>query len=53
VCYAQSLLSAWQCARAHVLAKATLFHASRATFDVIPSCIASIIMNENTLSLLA
>jgi hypothetical protein len=38
---------------AHALARATLSHASRVTFDVILSCITTIIMNENTLNLLA
>ncbi|KAK2415611.1 hypothetical protein QL285_038077 [Trifolium repens] len=31
---------------AHTLARAVLSHASRTTFDVIPSCIAPIIINE-------
>jgi hypothetical protein len=31
---------------AHALARAALSHASRSTFDVIPSCIATIIINE-------
>ncbi|GAU39993.1 hypothetical protein TSUD_211140 [Trifolium subterraneum] len=31
---------------AHALARAALSHASRATFDVISSCITTIIMNE-------
>jgi ribonuclease HI len=31
---------------AHALARAALSHASRSTFDVIPNCIATIIINE-------
>jgi type IV secretory pathway ATPase VirB11/archaellum biosynthesis ATPase len=31
---------------AHVLARAALSHASRITFDYIPICIATLIMNE-------
>ncbi|AES97221.1 hypothetical protein MTR_5g047250 [Medicago truncatula] len=31
---------------AHVLSQEALSHASRSTFDVIPFCIATIIMNE-------
>jgi hypothetical protein len=31
---------------AHALARAAIFHASRATFYIIPNCITTIIMNE-------
>jgi ribonuclease HI len=31
---------------AHALARAALSHASRSTFNVIPNCIATIVMNE-------
>ncbi|PNY03705.1 replication protein A 70 kDa DNA-binding subunit [Trifolium pratense] len=31
---------------AHAIARTTLSHASRITFDVIPHCIATIILNE-------
>jgi hypothetical protein len=30
----------------HALARAALFHASRTTFNYIPICIATLIMNE-------
>jgi hypothetical protein len=30
----------------HALVRAALFHASRTTFDYIPICIATLIMNE-------
>jgi hypothetical protein len=31
---------------AHSLAKAVLFHVSRNIFDIIPNCIATIIIND-------